>query len=170
MERIYSFEPVSDEKCRVLILGSVPGTASLRKEEYYGHERNGFWKVIYSLFGEEYEGGYDKRKKFLLNHGIALWDVIKSCEREGSLDSHIKNPEINDFESFFKKHPNIRNVFFNGKKAYGLFKKAMGFGFENIDFTCLKSTSPANAIKFEDKLGDWKKILSALNGESRSTG
>lgn len=158
MEKIYSFEPIADRNSRILILGSIPGSASLIKRQYYGHERNGFWKVIYSLFEEDYEDDYGKRKMFLLSHDIALWDVIKSCEREGSLDSNIRNPEVNDFKEFFKEHPNIKKVFFNGQKAFALFKKTEGFQFEGISFTRLKSTSPANAVRLSEKLEDWRKV------------
>jgi hypoxanthine-DNA glycosylase len=148
----------------VLILGSIPGEASLRKRQYYGHWRNGFWRVIYALFGEEYAEDYEQRKLFLLRRNIALWDVVKSCEREGSLDAHIKNPVINDFKSFFSEHPNIGYVFFNGRKAYELFARHTKLAFEGIEFSCLSSTSPANAISFESKLKDWHKVLLAISG------
>jgi TDG/mug DNA glycosylase family protein len=159
---IHSFGPIADSKCRILVLGSIPGGESLRKGQYYGHGRNGFWHVIYALFGEAYEQDYEKRTEFLLEHNIALWDVVKSCEREGSLDSHIKDPVINDFTGFFKEHPNIKHVFFNGQKAYGLFKRNIGFDFKGVSFTYFKSTSPAHAITFEEKLKDWHKVIEAL--------
>jgi hypoxanthine-DNA glycosylase len=160
---IHSFEPIADEHCRVLILGSIPSETSLRKRQYYGHERNGFWRVVYALFGEEYDENYENRKRFLLRNNIALWDVIESCEREGSLDANIKNPVINDFQSFFKEHPGIAHVFFNGRKAYDLFKRHTKHAFQGVSFTYLTSTSPANAISFERKLGDWRKVPEVLN-------
>jgi len=146
----------------VLILGSIPGIESLRKGQYYGHERNAFWYLIYALFGEEYQQDYGERTRFLLRHGIALWDVVKSCERYGSLDSNIKVPVINDFNWFFSTHPYVKHVFFNGRTAYSLFRKHVGFSFEGVTFTYLKSTSPAHAVAFEKKLEDWQQILSAL--------
>lgn len=160
---IHSFGPIADDTCRILILGSIPGGESLRKRQYYGHGRNSFWRVIYALFGEVYEQDYERRTEFLLKHNIALWDVIKSCKREGSLDSHIKDPVINDFPSFFKEHPGITHVFFNGQIAYELFKRYIGFDFKGMSFTYLKSTSPAHAITYEDKLNDWHKVIDALN-------
>lgn len=163
MSAIRSFPPIADEHCRVLILGSIPGEASLRKRQYYGHERNGFWRVIYALFDEEYNEDYEERTRFLLRRRIALWDVIERCEREGSLDAHIKNPVINDFEGFFNVHPGIRHVFFNGRKAYDLFKKHTKRAFCGVSLTYLASTSPANAVRFESKLKDWQKVLTALN-------
>ncbi len=161
---IHSFGPIEDRNCRILILGSMPGGESLRKRQYYGHDRNGFWRVIYALFGQTYEGDYEKRTAFLLSRNIALWDVIKRCEREGSLDSNIKNPVMNDFHGFFKTHPRIDHVFFNGRKAYELFKRHIGFSFDGITFTYLRSTSPAHAAaSFEDKLRDWRAVLVALD-------
>lgn len=159
---IHSFGPIADENSRVLILGSIPGIESLRKGQYYGHDRNGFWHVIYALFEQEYEHDYEKRTEFLLRHNIALWDVIKSCDREGSLDAHIKDPVINDFGSFFAQHPGIKSVFFNGRTAYGLFKKHIAFNFKGVSFAYLMSTSPAHAVTFERKLKDWRKVIDAL--------
>jgi len=161
-KRIHSFPPVAGDDARALILGSIPGEESLKKGQYYGHERNGFWRIVYALFGRRYEEDYEARKRFLIERGIALWDVIESCEREKSLDSNIKNARVNDFAGFFKEHPAIRHVFFNGGAAYALFKKNVGFGFEGIEYTRLKSTSPAHAVKFEDKLSDWEKVREAL--------
>lgn len=119
--------------------------------------------MMYALFGAPYEQDYEARIRFLLRQRIALWDVIKSCEREGSLDSNIKNPVINDFKGFFKGHPRIKHVFFNGRKAHDLFKRYAGFAFDGVTFTYLKSTSPAHAaMGFEGKLKDWRKVLEAL--------
>ncbi|MGI5850037.1 MAG: DNA-deoxyinosine glycosylase [Christensenellales bacterium] len=160
---IYSFSPISNKQSKVLILGSIPGKESLRKGQYYGHDRNGFWRVIYGLFSEVYEPDYALRTQFLLQKGIALWDVIKCCEREGSLDSNIRNPIINDFGSFFRGHIGIKHVFFNGRMAYHLFKKHVGFAFEGILFTYLKSTSPAHAVAFETRLKEWRTVRAALN-------
>lgn len=160
---IHSFGPIEDKDCLILILGTIASEESLRRGQYYGHGKNKFWPLIYALFEEEYEDDYEKRKRFLLSRGIALWDVVKSCERQGSLDSNIRNPVINDFESFFKSHPRIKRVFFNGRKAYDLFKRNVGFDNGDMKFTYLKSTSPAHAAaSFEDKLEDWGKILRAL--------
>lgn len=156
---IYSFDPIVNDNSRALILGSIPGKESLRKLQYYGHDRNYFWRVIYALMGEAYQQDYNERKRFLLTNGIALWDVVKSCEREGSLDANIKNPIANDFPTFFKCHPNIKHVFFNGRMAYNIFKKQVGFMFEGVMFTYLGSTSPAHAVKFEERIDDWHKIL-----------
>lgn len=162
MRIIYSFKPVFDNKSGVLILGSVPGGESLRKKQYYAHERNAFWPLISALLNMPCPEDYQARLNMLLSRGIALWDVIKSCERKGSLDSNIKNETINDFADFFIAHTKIKHVFFNGGKAYSLFKSRVGFAFDNIGFTKLGSTSPAHAVTFESRISDWKQILPYL--------
>lgn len=159
MSAIHSFAPIADEKSRILILGSMPGAESLRKQQYYGYTHNTFWRVMYTLLDEPFSTDYEQRTSFLLNHGVALWDVIASCEREGSLDSRIRNPKANDFISFFAEHPSLRRVFFNGKTAHNIFKRQVGFDFNEFEFTTLGSTSPAHAVPFESRLADWRKIL-----------
>jgi len=161
---ISSFEPIIDNDCKILILGTMPGVKSLEKQEYYGHERNAFWKIIYSLFQHELTNDYSQKKAFLLQNNIALWDVLESCYREGSLDSNIKNPAPNDFKRLFNQYPNIKAVYFNGEPAEKLFKRFVNKTLGNIDipFSRLPSTSPANAIKFEQKFELWKVILLSL--------
>ncbi|WP_138205126.1 DNA-deoxyinosine glycosylase [Haloimpatiens lingqiaonensis] len=160
-----SFEPIIDKNCKILILGTMPSVRSLEKQQYYGNKRNQFWKIIYGLSNKEVEEDYENRKTFLLNQHIAIWDVLKSCDREGSSDSKIINPVSNDFETFFNQYPGIKTVFFNGSKAEELFIKLvigkMCFK-EGLLFYRLPSTSPANAIRFKDKLERWKVILSYL--------
>ncbi len=162
MSRVKSFAPIIDEKSRILILGSMPGIESLRKQEYYGHPRNQFWKIIYELFGEPLDGNYERKVTFLKSKGIALWDVIETCSREGSLDSNIKEEKVNDFTRLFKEYPKIKHVFFNGLKAYDTFKKKVGFDFPEMTFIRLGSTSPAHAKKFADKFKEWMIIKDYL--------
>ncbi len=164
MSTIYSFDPVVDGNCRILILGSIPGKESLRKHQYYGHAQNAFWRLMSALLGEPFYEDYNERLSMLLRHGIALWDVIKSCERQSSLDAHIKNAVVNDFEAFFAAYPQIRHVFLNGQKAYNTFARYAGFRFEGIAFERLGSTSPAHAIPFDKRLEDWRRILTLLRG------
>ena len=156
--KIHSFEPIIDEKCEVLILGSMPGGESLRKRQYYGYERNAFWSIMFNLLNTQATDDYSAKKRMLLENSIALWDVIESCEREGSLDSAIKNLKANDFESLFKKYPNITHVFFNGAKAYDTYRKHIGFDDTRI-YERLPSTSPAHAIKHQAKLEVWQKVI-----------
>jgi len=162
---ITSFEPVVDEKCKILILGSMPSVKSLEKQQYYGNKRNHFWQIIYRLFGREMEEDYDKRKAFLLEHNIAVWDVLKSCDREGSSDSKIINPVPNDFVVFFNQYTNIKAVFFNGSKAEQLFNKLVLAKYsvrEGLIFYRLPSTSPANMMLLSDKLRHWQIILNYI--------
>lgn len=158
---ISSFEPIINTNCKVLILGTMPGMKSLQKQEYYGHERNAFWKIIYLVFEEQLNHDYSYKKEFLLKHNIALWDVLKSCNREGSSDSNIKNPIPNNIIELLVKYPNIKSICFNGESAEKLFKRFIikAIGDINISFNTLPSTSPANTIKFERKYEEWKKIL-----------
>lgn len=162
MNIISCLKPVVDNKSRILILGSMPGGESLRKKQYYGHARNAFWPLMSFLLNVPFSTDYQSRLDMLLSNGIALWDVIKCCEREGSLDSNIKNASINDFDDFFFAHPNIKHAFFNGGKAYELFSKRIGFKFDNIGFTKLGSTSPAHVVTFQKRVADWRKILEYL--------
>lgn len=161
-----SFDPVIDCKCKIIILGTMPGVKSLDKQEYYGHERNAFWNIVCSLFGRSGITEYSQKKAFLLEHHIALWDVLKACEREGSLDSNIKNPVPNDFKSLFQKYPNIQAIYFNGEPAEKLFDRlvAKSIGRVEIPKFRLPSTSPANAIRYEQKLKHWNLIILSLKG------
>ncbi len=160
---IHCFAPLIDTSSKVLILGSMPGIKSLKKQQYYAHPRNYFWRILYTLFDKSYEEDYEKRRSFILEQHIALWDVLQSCEREGSLDAAIRGEEVNDFDWLFQTYSHIECVFFNGSKAYETFKKNIGFKYEGITFQKLPSTSPAHAIKVEDKLESWKVILKKCN-------
>ncbi len=159
-----SFEPIIDNNSKIIIIGTMPGVKSLEKQEYYGHERNSFWRIICSLFGHTTISEYSEKKAFLLEHHIALWDVLKACEREGSLDSNIKNPIPNDFEALFQKYPQIKAIYFNGDPAQKLFNKLVikKIGGLDIPQYRLPSTSPANAIPFEQKLKHWRLVLLTL--------
>lgn len=161
---IRSFDPIADENSKLLILGTMPGAESLRKQQYYGYDRNQFWKIMFSIFREDFKENYDEKKKLLLKNGAALWDVLKNCERESSSDSKIKNPEVNDISSLLIKYPGIKSIYFNGKMAETLFRKSVinKIDFKNLKLCILPSTSPANTVKFEVKLEEWKKILVSL--------
>lgn len=155
-----SFEPHINQETQILILGSMPGVKSLEEAQYYAHPRNFFWKIIYSIYQEEYEDNYEKRIEFLLSQNIGLWDVIESCEREGSLDSAIRSEVPNDFKRLFEMYPNINLVIFNGAKAYDVFKRKIGFEmYSQIKFVKMGSTSPARAVSFDQKLKEWEAVL-----------
>jgi hypoxanthine-DNA glycosylase len=159
------FSPIADVHARVLILGTMPGEESLRKNEYYGNPRNTFWKIMGRLYEFEHDASYEERTKILKKNKIALWDVMQACERQGSLDSAINDRAIaeNDFVSFYRSHPNIRHVFFNGAKAEKeYFKRVLprlSDSIKGIKYLRLPSTSPAMArLPLDAKLLEWSKI------------
>jgi hypoxanthine-DNA glycosylase len=160
--RIFSFPPIISNDSKILILGSIPGVKSLEKQQYYGHPQNKFWKIIFELFNEGFTEDYEERLNVLKKHHIALWDVIDSCERKGSLDSEIKNEEANQIEELLEDYPNIIAIFSNGGKSYKNLQKLLGKNFK-IPIYLLPSTSPLHTISFERKLEEWKKILEYLS-------
>lgn len=157
----HSFHCVAQTDAQILILGSMPGIRSLRDNQYYAHPQNAFWKIMAHLFEFDGNASYQDRLTFLTKHKIALWDVAYQCEREGSLDSDMKNVVPNDFQSLFEKCPHIHSIFFNGAKAEQLFKKLVLKDLEKtFQMKRLPSTSPAHAsLSFEEKLKLWKIIL-----------
>ena len=161
MEKLHSLPQVIDETTKLLIVGSMPGTESLRKQQYYANKSNMFWKIIYSLFDTEYDDIYEKRIEFLKNKNIGLWDVLAECTREGSADSNIREVIVNNFERILEKYPAIKYICFNGKKAYDIYQKKVGFNSE-IVFKRLESTSAANAKSLETKIKSWEAILEYL--------
>ena len=163
MKILQSFNPIADDKSKILILGSMPGVQSLEEKQYYAHPKNQFWPILFTLFKEPIEYKYENRVRFVLNKRIAIWDVVATCSREGSLDSNIKNVTINDFKKFYLAYPNIKFVAFNGTKAFDLYKKGVGeLEIGPREYTQLPSTSPANTLKFEEKLNKWRIILNYL--------
>lgn len=164
MTFIYSFKPIEDEYAEILILGSIPGQASLAAGQYYAHNRNAFWLIIANLLQIDPATPYETKIQALKSARIALWDVLQSCKRTGSLDSGIKTDTlmINDFQTFFKTHKKIKRVFFNGAKAETCFNRHIlqHTNLDFVSFTRLPSTSPANAtIPFARKLSAWRLIL-----------
>ena len=156
--KIESFPSLSNPKATVLLLGTMPGAQSLAMNEYYGHPRNLFWKLISAVFNDQLPTDYHQKKEILLRNKIAVWDVLQACERQGSLDNAIKKEVPNDFTKFLDEHSNIKLIAFNGQKAAAFFKKHVRLTKE-YTFITLPSTSPAHAGKsFEQKLKEWKVI------------
>ena len=164
------FPPLASPDARVLILGSFPGKESLRKQEYYAYPRNAFWFIIRSLLHLQEDLSYAERAKALRHHRLALWDVMLSCRREGSLDSSIDDAtiQVNDFKSFFREYREIGQVFFNGLKAEHEYRRrvlpsAGAFG-RTLQYRRLPSTSPAMAmLSREEKLTRWAQVLESLH-------
>lgn len=163
MARIHSFAPVSNTDARVLILGSMPGKKSLAQNQYYAHPSNAFWKIMGELVGAHPHLPYAQRLEILKLSGIALWDVLASCERsESSLDSEIKEEATNDFSAFFARHPHIELVCFNGSKAEQSFRKFVQDKqvLPPLELLRLPSTSPAHAgMRYADKLQAWRAAI-----------
>jgi len=160
--KIHSFEPVVSKDSQILILGSMPGGESLKKQQYYAYSRNVFWKLIHELLGEVYQEAYDNKLIMLEEHHIALWDVLKHCERDGSLDKDIRNEYPNDFASFYANEPGIRAVFFNGQKAGKSYEKHIGLDSTDMNYFTLPSTSPANTVTYQAKLEAWSALKAYL--------
>ena len=178
MSRVQSFPPIADAKARILILGSMPGKASLAAGQYYAHGQNLFWHILGDVTGAGPALPYAARARALRSCGIALWDVLASCAREGSLDSAIDDASIsaNDFVAFYRAHPRIAHVFFNGAKAEACYRKhvlpLLADGLGPASYRRLPSTSPANASMsraYKQKL--WKQALrQALAGRPFGAG
>ena len=154
MRVTHPFDPIWDENSRILILGSFPSVRSRADNFYYGHPQNRFWRVLAGLYAEPIPQTVEEKKAFLLRHGIALWDVISSCEIENSSDVSIRNAEVNDLSAIFAR-ADIRAVYTNGKAADKLYRK-----YHEREAVCLPSTSPANAAwSLEKLLAAWSVIL-----------
>jgi len=168
MADIQSFPPVVDQNARVLILGSIPGKASLEAGQYYAHPRNQFWPIMAELLGSSSLSDYAAKIRMLLDARIALWDVMKSCYRPGSLDTAIAKETIvaNDFQGFFGAHPHIRHVFFNGVAAEQAFCRLVlpELNGDTLTLQRLPSTSPAHAaLSCQQKLQNWHVIREVLD-------
>jgi hypoxanthine-DNA glycosylase len=153
------FPPVIDANVETLLLGSFPGVASLEKAQYYGHPQNHFWRLLGAVIAEPLpEMDYAQRLQTLLRHRIGLWDIIDTCTRAGSLDSNIREPGHNDFAQVTRVATKLRKVCFNGKTAGKLEPVFAGWGYSTL---VLPSSSPANTMRFENKLKQWRKIAPA---------
>lgn len=149
--------PIYDENSKILILGSFPSVRSREAEFFYGHPQNRFWRVTAGVFECPVPQTVDEKKKFLLTHGIALWDVISSCEIEGSSDSSIRDVVPNDLGEILAV-ADIKQIYVNGKTAEKFYNKYMRLEY-NREAVCLPSTSPANAAWCVEKLIDaWRVI------------
>lgn len=158
------FAPIAGQDARVLILGSMPGQKSLRENQYYAHPHNRFWPFMGELVGATPDLPYPARCARLVAAGIALWDVLAHCERQGSLDSAIRDrtAQANDFETFLTLHPGIGTVLFNGAKAESSFQRRVvpTLARPDLKLRRLPSTSPANASQRPaDKLAAWRDGL-----------
>ena len=156
--------PLLSANTRLVVLGSFPGVASLRVQQYYGHPQNHFWKIVTTLLSRDPAAvlaqHYDARAQWLLAHGVGLWDVYAACEREGSLDSHIQNAQVNDLPSLRTRCPALVGVAHNGGESFRHARITQALG---LPVYRLPSTSPANASwSFARKLAAWREVFEAV--------
>lgn len=153
--------PLVSSRTRLLILGSFPGVASLAAQQYYGHPQNHFWKILQAIWPsfpmETGAKSYQIRSDWLLSRQLGVWDVYAACEREGSLDSRIRNPVVNDFAQILQQCPALEAVAHNGGESFKHARHTMLLG---LPVYKLPSTSPANASwSFERKLAAWREVF-----------
>ena len=161
---VQSFAPVADRRAEILILGSMPGRDSLAAGQYYAHPHNLFWKIMAAMLGFEPQTPYHDRLNALRAARIALWDVMHSCKRAGSLDASIEASTIkaNDFPSFLGSHKRIGHVFFNGSVAEATYVRHVlpSVASLGLRYARLPSTSPAHAaLSYRQKLAAWRAVL-----------
>ncbi len=165
----YGFAPIASSQAKVLILGTMPSTASLLKQQYYSHPRNTFWPIMSALFDMSIDLDYLQRKEILINNDVAIWDVLQHCRRIGSLDANIDMTSItiNDFDSFFDYHPLITSLFFNGSTAEKMYKRyvqpMLSHRFLPLEYQRLPSTSPAYAsLGLVQKIEAWRVVKDSM--------
>jgi hypoxanthine-DNA glycosylase len=160
MSRKRSFPHVTDAHTRILILGSLPGEASLAQNQYYAHPQNKFWKLVGDTIGVDLAGlEYQQRLSVLLEHRIGLWDVIADARRSGSLDSEIRDHANNDLLALLDSLPALTTIAFNGGTAAKIGLKALGARADNYRILLLPSSSPAHAsLSYSQKLIAWRKL------------
>jgi len=165
MSRVQSFAPVIGRQPRIVILGSMPGVASLEAVQYYAHPRNAFWPIIGELFGIDPAQDYEARISHLEKLPVILWDTLQACHRPGSLDSNIDAGSVraNDFAELLSRFPEIRAILFNGATSEKYFKQLVVPKLPDsleIELIKMPSTSPAHAgMRFEQKLEVWRRLL-----------
>jgi hypoxanthine-DNA glycosylase len=158
---VHGFPPIARADAMTLVLGTMPGIASLQAGQYYAHGRNVFWKVMAASAGFDVSLPYEKRVECVVTAKIAVWDVLKLCTREGSLDSDIEDPVPNDLGAFFNKYEQIDRVCFNGGEAESLYKSHVLKSITKpLEYIRLPSTSPAYAaMSFTEKCVTWAAAL-----------
>ncbi|OBB21159.1 DNA-deoxyinosine glycosylase [Mycolicibacterium setense] len=158
-ELLHGLAPIVGDHPRVLVLGNMPSVMSLASGEYYGNPRNGFWRITGSLFGFRPDAPYSERVDALCAHQVAVWDVLRSCRRAGSLDSAVERDSMvpNDFASFFATHRTVERLVFNGAAAEANYLRLVGS--PPLPWLRAPSTSPAQTMRFEDKMAAWRVAL-----------
>ena len=160
MSLLSGLAPIADSQTRLLVLGSFPGVKSLQLQQYYAHPQNQFWRILGALWDQPLQQlDYAGRCQQALAHGLGIWDVYASCEREGSLDSAIRNATVNDFVGLTQRSPQLEAIAHNGGESWRHQRHTRTLG---LPVYRLPSTSPANASwSFERKLQAWREVLEA---------
>jgi hypoxanthine-DNA glycosylase len=153
--------PLLDERCRVLVLGSFPGVASLAAQQYYGHPQNQFWRILIEILPTSalltWISSYQIRSEWLMSQGVGLWDVYAACERQGSLDANIRRGELNNLASLKRRCPLLQAIVHNGAESYKHHHHSAALG---LPVHKLPSTSPANAsVPYARKRDEWRAVL-----------
>jgi hypoxanthine-DNA glycosylase len=159
---LHGLPPIIGDGARILILGNMPSVMSLAAQQYYANPRNGFWRITGDIFGFDADAPYDIRTTALRAQGVAVWDVLRSCRRVGSLDSAVEPDSMvaNDFGALFDEHPRITQLFFNGAAAEKNFGRLVRIDSPQQSER-LPSTSPAHTMRYEDKLRAWRDAIAA---------
>lgn len=157
----HEFPPLYDADSKILILGSIPSPKSREQSFYYGHPQNRFWKVMAAVFGEKEPSNIEDKKKMMLTHKIALWDVLEECDIIGASDSSIRNPVPTDI-NWLLKRTQIKNIFTTGKTSYKYYRQ-FSYPKTGIEAKCLPSTSPANCrCTFDELIRAYSKISEGI--------
>jgi len=161
--RLIGLPPIVSSSTRLLVLGSFPSAASLARQQYYAHPQNQFWKILQAIWPSsprlDSVSSYENRSEWLLDRGLGVWDVYGACERQGSLDTAIRNPQVNDFASLARRCPQLVAIAHNGGESFKHAKHSAALG---LPVYKLPSTSPANASwSFERKLVVWREVVAA---------
>ena len=176
--RLLGLPPIVSSNTRLLVLGSFPGAASLARQQYYAHPQNQFWKILQAIWPSspciDCVSSYEKRSEWLLARGVGVWDVYASCERQGSLDTAIRNAQVNDFVGLARRCPQLRAIAHNGgesfKHARHVIASFSAAGLPALPVYKLPSTSPAHASwTFERKLDAWREVVTVACPRPRTT-
>jgi len=176
MTAVEGFPPIAQASARVLVLGSMPGVASLRLQQYYGHPSNSFWTIMGTVLGFDPAASYADRTVALVRNHVALWDVLAACVRTGSLDADIDDNSIvvNDLAAFFRAHPHVVRVCFNGAKAESVYRRRVLSRLDPrraLEYVRLPSTSPAHAgMPLAAKIAAWRVVDPRAPEGARQTG
>jgi hypoxanthine-DNA glycosylase len=157
---VHGLPPIVGEGAHTLVLGNMLSVMSVQSQQYYGNPRNAFWRITGELFGFAADDPYDDRTAALIANGVAVWDVLKSCRRAGSLDSAIEPDAVvgNNFGELFVAQPGISRIFFNGAAAEKNFYRLVRVA-PDVHYRRLPSTSPAQTMRYEDKLAIWRDAI-----------